>query len=90
MRVPIIAGNWKMHKTVAESVDFVKKIKDQLPPAEQLETALAGPTLSLVSMKEAAAGSPLKLLLRTATIKMRVHIPVRQVHTPFTKQEFTM
>ena len=41
MRVPIIAGNWKMHKTVAESVDFVKKIKDQLPPAEQLETALA-------------------------------------------------
>ena len=61
MRVPIIAGNWKMHKTVAESVDFVKKIRDQLPPAEQLETALAGPTLSLVSMKEAAAGSPLKI-----------------------------
>ena len=51
MRVPIIAGNWKMHKTVAESVDFVKKVKDQLPPAKQLETALAGPTLSLVSMK---------------------------------------
>ena len=61
MRVPIIAGNWKMHKTVAESVDFVKKVKDQLPPAKQLETALAGPTLSLVSMKEAAAGSPLKI-----------------------------
>ena len=40
MRVPIIAGNWKMHKTVAESVDFVKKVKDQLPPAKQLETAL--------------------------------------------------
>ena len=27
MRTPIVAGNWKMNKTVAESVDFVKKSK---------------------------------------------------------------
>ncbi len=61
MRVPIIAGNWKMHKTVAESVDFVNQVKDQLPPANEIETALAGPTLSLVSMHNAAIGSPLKI-----------------------------
>lgn len=61
MRVPIIAGNWKMHKTVAQSVDFVHQIKNELPPTNQIETALAGPTLSLVPMCEAAAGSPLKI-----------------------------
>lgn len=69
MRVPIIVGNWKMHKTVAESVDFVKKVKDQLPPASQLESALAGPTLSLVPVKEAAEGSPLKIVAENCYYK---------------------
>ena len=27
MRKPIIAGNWKMHKTIAEAVEFVNDIK---------------------------------------------------------------
>lgn len=43
MRVPIIAGNWKMHKDVQEAVSFIEKIKNQLPPADQLETAIAAP-----------------------------------------------
>jgi triosephosphate isomerase len=30
MRKPIIAGNWKMYKTEAEAVDFVKKLKSQV------------------------------------------------------------
>lgn len=62
MRVPMIAGNWKMNKTVDEAVSFVNQIKDQLPPASQQETALAAPTLSLVPMVQAAAGSPLKVM----------------------------
>ena len=33
MRVPIIAGNWKMHKDVQEAVSFIEKVKNQLPPA---------------------------------------------------------
>ena len=56
MRIPIIAGNWKMNKTVDEAVAFVKEIKDQLPPAAQLQTALAAPTLCLMPMMRAAAG----------------------------------
>ncbi|MCH3922201.1 triose-phosphate isomerase [Limosilactobacillus sp.] len=62
MRVPMIAGNWKMNKTVDEAVSFVNQIKDQLLPANQQETALAAPTLSLVPMVQAAAGSPLKVM----------------------------
>ena len=30
MRKPIIAGNWKMHKTVVESVDLVNNLKVSL------------------------------------------------------------
>ena len=29
MRKPIIAGNWKMNKTIAEAVEFVNDIKDK-------------------------------------------------------------
>ena len=28
MRKPIIAGNWKMNKTLAEAVDFAKAVKN--------------------------------------------------------------
>ncbi|MDO4902693.1 MAG: triose-phosphate isomerase [Limosilactobacillus sp.] len=62
MRIPIIAGNWKMNKTVAESVAFVNQIKDHLPATDQVQTALAAPALSLVPMVQAASGSPLKIM----------------------------
>ncbi|EHS85197.1 Triosephosphate isomerase [Limosilactobacillus gastricus PS3] len=61
MRTPIVAGNWKMNKTVAESVEFVRQIKTALPPATQLETALAGQPIALTAMLEAAQDSPLKI-----------------------------
>lgn len=69
MRIPIVAGNWKMHKTVDEAVVFVNEIKDQLPPADQLQTALAAPTLCLMPMKQAAVGSPLKLMAENCYYK---------------------
>ena len=62
MRVPIVAGNWKMNKNVTEAVAFVNQIKDQLPPAVEQETALAAQTLCLVPMVKAAANSPLKIM----------------------------
>lgn len=69
MRVPIVAGNWKMNKNVTEAIAFVNQIKDSLPPASQLETALAAPTLCLVPMIEAAEGSPLKLMAENCYYK---------------------
>lgn len=69
MRVPMIAGNWKMNKSVAEAVAFVNQVKDQLPPADELETALAAPTLSLVSMVQAAQDSPLKVMAENCYYK---------------------
>ncbi len=69
MRVPIIAGNWKMHKDVQEAVSFIEKIKNQLPPADQLETAIAAPTLCLVPMVKAAEESPLKIMAENCYYK---------------------
>lgn len=34
MRTPIIAGNWKMHKTVREAVDLVNGLKDKVKDAK--------------------------------------------------------
>jgi triosephosphate isomerase len=28
MRIPVIAGNWKMNKNIVESVSLVKELKD--------------------------------------------------------------
>ena len=28
MRKPIIAGNWKMHKTIKEALEFVNEVKE--------------------------------------------------------------
>lgn len=61
MRVPIIAGNWKMNKTVSESVEFVNYIKNELPDPSEREIVLAAPTLSLTSMVQAAKDTPLKI-----------------------------
>ncbi len=69
MRIPIIAGNWKMHKDVQEAVSFIEKVKNQLPPADQLETAIAAPTLCLVPMVKAAEESPLKIMAENCYYK---------------------
>ncbi len=61
MRSPIVAGNWKMNKTVEEAVEFVNQIKNHLPNPDVQETVLAAPTIALVPMVKAAAGTPLKI-----------------------------
>ena len=48
MRIPIIAGNWKMNKTVAETLELVREIRQSLGEApEQVEVVLCPPFTSL-------------------------------------------
>ncbi|SEN70026.1 triose-phosphate isomerase [Lihuaxuella thermophila] len=56
MRTPVIAGNWKMHKTVEEAVDFVETIQRSELPGE-VETVLCAPFLALPALAEKAKGS---------------------------------
>lgn len=46
MRKPIIAGNWKMNKTVQEAKDFVNELPT-LPDTDQVESVICAPTIQL-------------------------------------------
>lgn len=60
MRIPIIAGNWKMHKTAAEAVQFVERIKEQVQGTD-VEVVLCTPYTLLHPVKEAIQGTNIKL-----------------------------
>lgn len=57
MRTPIIAGNWKMNKTPAEAVDFVRQIKEQLEAVEGVEAVVCPPAIDIPAVAEVLEGS---------------------------------
>ncbi len=60
MRQIIIAGNWKMHKTVSEAVSFVQELKQKdLNPA--VEVVVCPPFTALASVAEALKDSSIAL-----------------------------
>ncbi|OPH52168.1 triose-phosphate isomerase [Paenibacillus ferrarius] len=54
-RKPIIAGNWKMFKTVSEAVSFVNEIKSST--VEGVESVICSPFTNLPALVEAAKGT---------------------------------
>ncbi|MBN2242455.1 MAG: triose-phosphate isomerase [Acidobacteria bacterium] len=46
-RTPVIAGNWKMHKTVAEAVALAQAVKDGAAGAAHCQVVLAPPYTAL-------------------------------------------
>ncbi|WP_186375782.1 triose-phosphate isomerase [Hyella patelloides] len=62
MRKIIIAGNWKMHKTQGESLDFVQSFKSQIENTNnQREVILCTPFTSLTVMSKNLHGGRVKL-----------------------------
>ena len=57
MRTPIIAGNWKMFKTVQESVDFVKELAPRLAPFDGVEMVVCPTFVALVGVADALKGT---------------------------------
>jgi triosephosphate isomerase len=57
MRVPIIAGNWKMFKTVAESVAFVRELAPRLEPFANVERVVCPPFVALPPVADALRGT---------------------------------
>src|SRR4029077_17724120 len=43
MRTPFIAGNWKMHKTVADTVKYVKELRGLVKDITGVEIVVAPP-----------------------------------------------
>ena len=61
MRLPIIAGNWKMNTTVEQAVGLVREMQGELNTIEGVEKVLCPPFISLAAVEELLAGSALKL-----------------------------
>jgi len=60
MRTPIIAGNWKMFKTVGEAVAFVNEVKGKAE-VEGVESVICAPFTALPALAEAVKGTKLKI-----------------------------
>jgi triosephosphate isomerase len=61
MRIPLIAGNWKMNTTVIEAVTLVREMKDELEKITGVDKVICPPFVSLAPLKEILSGSPVKL-----------------------------
>ncbi len=54
MRIPFIAGNWKMYKTVHEAVEFVKELRPAVKEITDVEIVLAPAFTAVYALAEAA------------------------------------
>lgn len=61
MRVPIIIGNWKMNKTVSETIRVITELKGQLSGKQEVEIVVAPSYVSLHPAEIAVQGTPIKL-----------------------------
>ncbi|MBI5934319.1 MAG: triose-phosphate isomerase [Chloroflexi bacterium] len=61
MRIPLVAGNWKMNKTVAEARDLVFKMAIQLREIRGVEKVLCPPFPSLVAISSLLVGTDIGL-----------------------------
>ncbi|MCU9612913.1 triose-phosphate isomerase [Caldibacillus lycopersici] len=59
MRKPIIAGNWKMNKTLQEAVSFVEEVKSQIPSNNEVESVVCSPALFLDRLVQQVKGTEL-------------------------------
>ena len=56
MRKPILAGNWKMNKTPAEALDFVRAVRSRVTQYPQVETVVCPPFVCLPAVADALRG----------------------------------
>ena len=61
MRKKIIAGNWKMNKTVAEALTLVKGIQAELAGSTEVEVVVCPPFTALKSVSDVLTDSQIKL-----------------------------
>ncbi len=57
MRTPIIAANWKMHKTPAQALAFAKEFAELVGEVEDVEIVIAPPYPALAELGRALTGT---------------------------------
>jgi triosephosphate isomerase len=59
--MPIIAGNWKMYKTLTESVSFVQELAPHLAPFTGVERVVCPTFIAVASVAEALKNTDIKV-----------------------------
>ena len=57
MRIPFIAGNWKMYKSVIEAVKYIKEFRDLVKGIDDVEIVVAPTFTALYAAADAARNS---------------------------------
>jgi triosephosphate isomerase len=61
MRIPMIAGNWKMNTTIDDAVKLVRSMLGGLDKVRGIEKVICPPFVSLSAVKDLISGSSVKL-----------------------------
>ncbi len=61
MRVPMIAGNWKMNTTLSEAIELVNEMRQELDQIDNVDKVICPPFISLAAVGELIKGSSIKL-----------------------------
>ena len=64
-RTPLIAGNWKMNKTIPEAVGFVRELLALRPDCRNVDAVVFPAFTALAAVRDALAGSPVALGAQT-------------------------
>ena len=64
-RLPFIAGNWKMNKTVGEALDLIRELKTAISGVKEVEVAVAPPFTALYAVRKELEGSSIRLAAQT-------------------------
>jgi triosephosphate isomerase (TIM) len=64
-RTPFIAGNWKMHKTVAEAEAYIAALLPRVAAVSGVEIVVCPPFLALQALVDSARGSQVGIYAQT-------------------------
>jgi triosephosphate isomerase len=62
---PLVVANWKMHKTVAEAIAFVRELLALGPDCAQVDAVICPPFTALAAARDALGESPVELGAQT-------------------------
>ncbi|CAA9473262.1 MAG: Triosephosphate isomerase [uncultured Solirubrobacteraceae bacterium] len=60
-RTPLIVGNWKMNKTVAEAEQYIQGLLPRVGAVDEVEIAICPPYTALQAMVDSARGSSVQV-----------------------------
>jgi triosephosphate isomerase len=61
MRRPVMAGNWKMYKTPAETISFFDKFRPLVAESRHCDVVICPPFTNLAAAVESALGTPIAI-----------------------------